>query len=132
MLNSFIWLPVETVSEINKIVVAEKREPYLLLDEMKLEGALQRPFNLFAYEGEQDVLLLSVVYMVSIAQAHAFMQGNKRTGFIAGRNFLQNHGYDLEMPDQEQIAALFIDVIERRISTDELQTQIERYVVDAE
>lgn len=96
---------------------------------MKLEGALQRPYNLWCYEGQEDVLCLGVCYMVSIAQAHAFMQGNKRTGFAAGRNFLQNHGYDLDIPDDESTARLLIEVVERQKTSVDFQTHLEEFVV---
>lgn len=99
---------------------------------MKIEGALQRPYNMCAYGGEYDVLRLSVNYMVSIAEAHAYLQGNKRTGFVSGRNFLQNHGYDLVMPDHESTATLLIGVIEKKTHIDELEAHLEPFVVETD
>lgn len=132
MQSKFLWLSADTVVEINKLVVAEEGEPHLLVDSMKLEAALQRPYNLWSYEGVEDAFCLSVGYMVSIAQAHPFIQGNKRTSFIAGRGFLQNHGYDLVMPDLEATAKLFIEVIEHRKEAADFETHLERFVVPLE
>lgn len=70
--------------------------------------------------------------MVAIAEAHAYLQGNKRTGFAAGRNFLQNHGYDLIMPDREEFAALFIEVVERKVDTCTLEAHLEQFVVTSD
>lgn len=130
MQSNFIWLSAETVTEINKIVVADSGEPHVLLDQMKLEGALQRPYNMYEYGGESDAFRLSVNYMISIAEAHAFLQGNKRTGFAAGRNFLQNHGYDLALPDHEETAQMFIQVLARQKDHQGFETHLEQFVVD--
>lgn len=130
MQNNFIWLSAETVTEINKIVVADSGEPHVLLDHMKLEGALQRPYNICEYGGEEDAFRLSLHYMVSIAEAHAFLQGNKRTGFAAGRTFLQAHGYDLIMPDVEETAQLFVRVIEHESDLATFETHLEQFVTD--
>jgi len=68
--------------------------------------------------------------MVSIAQAHPFLQGNKRTGFVAGRMFMQNHGYDLLLPDTEAIADFFMEVIIDPTKVQLFETHLENYVVE--
>lgn len=129
MQNSFNWLASGDVCEINQHVVKNSGEPYSLLDIGKLEGALSRPYSAWAYNSEENVIVLGVEYMVSIAGAHAFLQGNKRTGFIAGRTFMQFHGYDFHVPDTEATAKLFTDVIAHKLDFTSFYTHLEQHIV---
>jgi death on curing protein len=79
-------------------VVAATGEPFALLDAGKLESALARPINHWEY-GEDDVLTLGIILLIAIAQSHAFLQGNKRTGFYAAEMFLNLNGYSLIASD---------------------------------
>ncbi len=56
-----------------------------------LDSALARPLNLAAY-GEPDVAELAACYGFGIAQNHAFVDGNKRTAFLAIGVFLGLNG----------------------------------------
>lgn len=91
MPNEPIWLPTEVVVKINIANTSETGENHLCMFPEKLEGAVMRPQNLWAYE-QPDTLNLAVSYMQGIAMAHAFEQGNKRTGFDAGFLFLNANG----------------------------------------
>ncbi len=61
---------------------------------------MRSPQNLWAYDGERDVLALAVALLAGVAQKHPFAQGNKRTALIGARNFLQSNGYDLDIEDE--------------------------------
>ena len=64
-----------------------------------------RPKNLFVYENQDDVIALAAMTMVSIGQAHAFEQGNKRTAFVSGLMLLYLNGYALlDNIDSEYLA----------------------------
>ena len=106
------WLTIEEVIGINEYEVAATGEPFIVLDHGKLEGALARPKNLFLYEQEEDVLVIAVSLLMSIAKAHAFAQGNKRTAFFAMGAFLRLNGYDIDLPDHVRHADLIVDAIE--------------------
>lgn len=60
-------------------------------DDGLLESALARPQHLFHYE-KADVLLLAASYAVGIAKNHPFVDGNKRTAFLAAAVFLERNG----------------------------------------
>jgi death on curing protein len=51
-------------------------------DEGALLSALARPENLFAY-GEPTMFELATAYASGIIRNHPFVDGNKRTGFLA-------------------------------------------------
>ncbi len=56
-----------------------------------LRSALARPRNLLAY-GNPGLHELAAAYTVGIVRNHAFVDGNKRTGFLAGAAFLELNG----------------------------------------
>lgn len=131
MPNEPIWLPTEVVVRINLENTTETGENHALLFPEKLEGALMRPRNLWAYE-QPDALNLAVSYMQGIAMAHAFEQGNKRTGFDAGFVFLNANGWDIHpSADHELMAVAFLELVERTRTTYEFETYLADYVIPA-
>ncbi|MBD9544253.1 type II toxin-antitoxin system death-on-curing family toxin [Ensifer sp. ENS04] len=87
-------------------------ENHALLFPERLEGAIARPWNAWYWDGVYDVIDLTVNIMVAIPQAHAFEQGNKRTGFVAGFAFLAANGYDLVAEaDSVSLAVLHTEAI---------------------
>lgn len=56
------------------------------------DSALARPLNLHAY-GEGDSAALAAAYAFGIIRNHPFVDGNKRTGFLAAALFLEANGY---------------------------------------
>jgi len=59
-----------------------------------LASAVARPQNAHAY-GEEDLFKLAATYAHGIASNHPFVDGNKRTGFLAADLFLSCNGYSL-------------------------------------
>ena len=60
-------------------------------DESLLESALARPQHMFHYE-KADLLRLAAAYAVGVAKNHPFVDGNKRTAFVAATVFLERNG----------------------------------------
>ena len=60
-----------------------------------LESALARPRQLAAYQ-EHDLFDLAAAYAWGIARNHPFMDGNKRTAYVACMLFLRLHGVRIE------------------------------------
>ena len=67
-------------------------------DQSLLESALARPVNLAAYE-KPDAAALAASYAVAIAKNHPFVDGNKRTSFVALELFLALNGFALTASD---------------------------------
>ena len=95
MANEPRWLSSDDLRDLNLFTVTKAGEPFGVLNEGALEGALARPANHYFYEGEDDVLVLACVLLIAIGRAHAFMQGNKRTALLAANLFLMRNGYVL-------------------------------------
>ena len=123
------WLPAEAVIAINQIHVGETGEVHFLLFPERLDAAVLRPQNEFYYTGVDDVLSLAVNLMFSVAAAHAFEQGNKRTGFTSGIAFLEGNGYSYDGPDTFAQAELFTAVVTGHAETEDFAVFMEPYIV---
>ena len=64
-------------------------------DKGLLESALARPANIFHYDSHTEITKLAAAYAGGIIQNHPFVDGNKRTGFIAAYMFLDLNGSTL-------------------------------------
>lgn len=93
-----------------------------------IESALARPQQLYHYEGESDVLTLAVRLGVGLAQNHGFVDGNKRTGFVAMLKFLGINGYALAMPGDTAAGVLFEAAVTGNISEAQLADDLYPYI----
>lgn len=71
-------------------------------DEGLLDSALARPEQLFHYE-RADIFHLAATYAHGIVKNHPFIDGNKRTGFLAAALFLETNGWKLIAPEVEAV-----------------------------
>lgn len=97
------WLTRLAVEIIHDEQLAEHGGAPGLRDAGLLESALARPRNLFAYEGESDLCAIATAYAAGLVRNHPFVDGNKRTGFLAAYAFLALNGRDLTAPDAEAV-----------------------------
>ena len=98
------WLEESVVSAIHDAQLAEHGGIAGLRDEGLLRSALVRPRNLLAYGDGPDVSGMAAAYGFGLAQNHAFLDGNKRTAFVAMEAFLDLNGYTLAADDRDCIA----------------------------
>lgn len=75
-----------------------------LRDSGLLDSALARPLNRAGY-GE-PAAELAAVYALGIARNHPFVDGNKRTAFVALELFLRLNGCDFTAGDAEAVVAM--------------------------
>jgi death-on-curing protein len=69
-------------------------------DQGLLESALARPRQIYNYE-EPDLPQLAAAYVSGIVRNHPFVDGNKRTGFMAGFVFLERNGLHFDASEAE-------------------------------
>lgn len=74
-------------------------------DDGLFDSALARPLNLAAYD-DPDACALAASYAVALAKNHPFIDGNKRTAFIAMELFLVLNGHELNATDAECVLAM--------------------------
>lgn len=87
------WLLPDVVLAMHKMQLAEHGGSDGIRDEGLLDSALARPRNLYAYEPERaSVPALAAAYGFGIASNHPFVDGRKRTAFVAMLTFLELNG----------------------------------------
>ena len=94
------WLLRAVVEAINDEQIAEHGGGAGVRDAALLESALDRPRNLAAY-GEPDLPALAAVLGHGTARNHPFVDGNKRTAFVAVELFLELNGHALAADDAD-------------------------------
>ena len=92
-------------------------------DEGLLDSALARPQNRFHYEGVAELAALAATYAGAIAANHPFIDGNKRTAFLAAGLFLEKNGRRLEA-DQVDSALTILALAAGKLTIDELAAWI--------
>lgn len=67
-----------------------------------LESALHRPKHLFAY-GEASLFVMAAAYAHGIVKNYPFLDGNKRSGFMAAALFLEVNGLRFHAAEEEAV-----------------------------
>jgi death-on-curing protein len=104
------WLSKRAVLAIHAEQLAEHGGAPGIRDEGLLESALARPRHRAAY-AQRDAADLAAAYGYGIVRNHPFVDGNKRTGFVAAATFLLLNGRAFEAAEAdvattfEQLAA---------------------------
>lgn len=74
-----------------------------LRDEDDLQSALARPRNRWHYDEEADLAILAAAYGFALLRNHPFVDGNKRTAFLAAYVFLGLNGRRLGAGEPEVV-----------------------------
>jgi death-on-curing protein len=77
-----------------------------LRDDGLLESALARAAQRWEYDAHADVAALAAAYMFGLVKNHAFIDGNKRVGFMAGYVFLGLNERELEAGEEEVVLVI--------------------------
>ncbi len=93
--NSWAWLRLDVVLAIHEAQLAEHGGQTGVRRSDLLESALGRPQTLAAYDAGADGVAIGAMYAVAIVRNHPFPDGNKRTGWVAMRLFLELNGIAL-------------------------------------
>lgn len=96
------WLGVESVLVMHEEQLAEHGGAPGVRDHGLLDSALARPRNAWSY-GQDDLVALGALYAAGIMRNHPFVDGNKRTGFLAAYSFLYVNGIEIVASEAEVI-----------------------------
>jgi len=96
------WLGVESVLVMHEEQLAEHGGASGFRDLGLLDSALARPRNAWSY-GQSDLVALAALYAAGIMRNHPFIDGNKRTGFLAAYAFLYVNGQEIVANEAEVI-----------------------------
>jgi death-on-curing protein len=72
-----------------------------------LQSALARARQLAAYGDSVDLVAMATAYTAGIVKNHPFVDGNKRTGFVAGILLLELNGFRFTVTESAAADAVF-------------------------
>lgn len=115
--SAWVWLDAQVVQAVHEEQLAEHGGGSGTRDAGLLESALSRPLNLVAY-GHPDVAALAAAYGFGLARNHPFVDGNKRTAFVAVELLLVLNGWVL-LADDAQCVLTMLALAAGDLSEDE-------------
>ncbi len=98
--ESWVWIDPAAVMAVHEEQPAEHGGGTGVRDAGGLESALARPQQP-ASHGQPDVADLAASYAFGLARNHPFVDGNKRTAFVAAELFLALNGFELVADDAD-------------------------------
>ena len=101
----WVWIDAQVLLAVHDEQLAEHGGGSGVRDAGLLDSALARPVNLAAY-GEPDFADLAASYGFGLAKNHPFVDGNKRTAFVAVELFLALNGYQLQANDTDCVMTM--------------------------
>jgi len=104
-MSAWIWIDRAVILAVHDMQLAEHGGLSGIRDNNMLESALARPVNLATY-AKSDAPALAGAYGYGISRNHAFIDGNKRTGFVAAELFLRLNGYQLLANDADCVITM--------------------------
>ncbi|MGC2729403.1 MAG: type II toxin-antitoxin system death-on-curing family toxin [Candidatus Sulfotelmatobacter sp.] len=101
-----VWIETREVLAIHDRLLALHGGAAGLRDRGLLESALARPRQHHAYAASLDVAGMAALYTAGVVRNHPFVDGNKRTGFVAGILFLELNGFDFNASEEDATQAV--------------------------
>jgi death on curing protein len=121
-----IWVRQDAVLAMHVESLREHGGPEGVRDLGLLDSALARPKNIFAYADEPPTLArLAAAYAKGITANHPFVDGNKRTAFLASLTFLHRNGLRVTAPKADCVTT-FWRLADGSLSEDQLTEWFER------
>lgn len=121
----WIWLDNAVMLAVHDEQLAEHGGIAGIRDQGMFESAMQRAPNLAPY-GTPDYAELAAAYGVGLAKNHPFLDGNKRTAFVATELFLVLNGYELTADDVACVLTM-LPVAAGELSETEFADWIRKY-----
>ena len=124
-MNTPNWLSREAIHAIHNLSIARFGGGDGLRDEQALEASINRPLQHFTYKNPSpSVFELAAIYCSGLVKSHPFIDGNKRTGFMAAYTFLGINGFQLNA-SEEEAALQILALADCRLNDDELTQWLE-------
>ena len=111
-------LSVENVEEIHRDAITQFGGTLGLRDAGTLEAAVFHPQNAYFY-GQGDLYDIAAAYAFHIAEAQAFLDGNKRAAVGAALTFLEGNGVSTDA-DSMPVYDAMIAIAKKEIGKPEL------------
>jgi death on curing protein len=125
-MTHWIWLDGQVLLAVHDEQLAEHGGQAGVRDMALFDSALARAQQVAAY-GEPDVAALAAAYGYGISRNHPFLDGNKRTAFVAVELFLMLNGYRLAATDVDCVLTM-LDVASGQITEPEFAAWIQKHL----
>jgi death-on-curing protein len=102
-----IWIEERDVLAIHDRLLAIHGGAPGLRDRGLLQSALARPRQHHAYAESPGIIAMAALYTASIVRNHPFIDGNKRTGFVAGVLFAELNGFDFNASEEDDTRSVW-------------------------
>ena len=103
--SAWVWLDAQVMRAVHEEQLAEHGGGSGVRDEGLFESAMNRPLHL-AHYGDPDAASLAAAYGFGLARNPPFVDGNKRTAFVAVELFLALNGWDLVADDAQCVMTM--------------------------
>ena len=124
-MDDLFWLDERIIRVIHEDQLSQHGGSSGIRDENLLLASLARPQNLYTYGEAVTLFDLAAAYGFGLVKNHPFVDGNKRTAFVAMAIFLEVNGYSLEVTETEVVVKI------EGLATDlETQETISRWLQD--
>jgi death-on-curing protein len=90
---AFVWIDEADILTLHDRLLVFHGGAAGLRDPDLLQSAIARPRHLKAYGSGADVIDMATALTAGLIKNHPFVDGNKRTGFVAGILFIELNGY---------------------------------------
>lgn len=111
-----IWVPMQALIVVHDRQISRHGGAPGTRDLALLEMGCARAMNLWAYE-QAPLHEIAAAYAFGVAKAHAFIDGNKRTAFVAAVTFLRLNGHVFR-PDPVEGVRMMEDLAAGEVSED--------------
>jgi death on curing protein len=128
--DGWVWLDPAVLRAVHEEQILEHGGPGGTRDNGLLESALARPRQLATY-GASDAAALAAAYGFGVARNHPFIDGNKRTAFVAVELFLVLNGQELVATDADCVIAM-LGVASGETSEDEFAAWVRQHIEPAQ
>lgn len=103
--QAWVWIDPALLNAVHDEQLAEHGGGAGVRDANLLASAVARPKQLACY-GAPDVADLAASYGYGISRNHPFVDGNKRTAFVAVELFLVLNGFELDASDVDCVLTM--------------------------
>ncbi|MGB9662578.1 MAG: type II toxin-antitoxin system death-on-curing family toxin [Moorellaceae bacterium] len=122
------WITPEVVERMHEVVIRATGGAPGVRDRSVLVSAVLNPLATFGGEDLYPGLLAKVAALLyGLARGHPFVDGNKRTAFLAAAVVLRKNGLRLSASDAEVVA--FMEAVATgRLYLDDVLAWLERHI----
>ncbi|MEK7593679.1 MAG: type II toxin-antitoxin system death-on-curing family toxin [Patescibacteria group bacterium] len=114
------YLSAQDILILHALLVDETGGSHGIRDIGLLQSIERKPKSSFVEkELYPGVFLKAAILLEAIANYHIFVDGNKRTAFVAAAHFLAVNGYEI-MATNKDVEKTILSVAEKRLSVEKL------------